>query len=99
MSVDTEHRRLCHALLDAIEQGDTRAVDACYAPDMTMWCNFTGEEITREVSQRLESSEWPIRIATAIPGRRSRFAAVWWRLLGGRMGHSMSALGKGSREK
>jgi ketosteroid isomerase-like protein len=48
VSVDTEHRRLCHALLDAIEQGDTQAVDACYAPDMTMWCNFTGQEITRE---------------------------------------------------
>ena len=46
-SVDTEHRRLCHALLDAIEQGDIAAVDACYAPDMTMWFNVTGHESSR----------------------------------------------------
>ena len=39
------HRRLCHALFDAIEAGDVAAVDACYAPDMTMWINVTGETI------------------------------------------------------
>ena len=47
MSVDTEHRRLCHALLDAIESGDLAAVDACYAPDMTLWANLTGKEMSR----------------------------------------------------
>jgi ketosteroid isomerase-like protein len=45
---DTEHRKLCHALLDAIEQGDIPAVEACYAPGMTMWFNVTGEESSRE---------------------------------------------------
>ena len=44
MTVDTEHRRLCHALFDALEQGDIAGVDACYAPDMTMWFNVTGED-------------------------------------------------------
>ena len=47
-SVDTEHRRLCHALLDAIERSDIAAVDACYAPDMTMWFNVTSQESSRE---------------------------------------------------
>lgn len=47
-SVDTEHRRLCHTLFDAIEQGDLPAVEECYAPDMTMWSNITGETSTRE---------------------------------------------------
>jgi ketosteroid isomerase-like protein len=47
-STDTEHRALCHALFDAIEQGDVAGVDRCYAPDMTMWFNVTGQEITRE---------------------------------------------------
>src|SRR5262245_16904692 len=47
-SIDTEHRRLCHTLFDAIEAGDIAAVDACYAPDMTMWFNVTGAESTRE---------------------------------------------------
>jgi ketosteroid isomerase-like protein len=47
-STDTEHRALCHALFDAIEQGDVAGVDRCYAPDMTMWFNVTGQEITRQ---------------------------------------------------
>jgi ketosteroid isomerase-like protein len=46
--VDTEHRRLCHRLFDAIEQGDLVTVGECYAPDMTMWFNVTGETSTRE---------------------------------------------------
>jgi ketosteroid isomerase-like protein len=49
-TVDTVHRRLCHALFDALEQGDVDAVDACYAPEMTMWANFTMEESTREAN-------------------------------------------------
>lgn len=48
MSVDTVHRRLCHELFDALERGDVAAVDACYAPEMTMWANFTMQEIDRE---------------------------------------------------
>jgi ketosteroid isomerase-like protein len=48
MSTDTVHRRLCHALFDALERGDVDAVAACYAPDMTMWANFTMQETTRE---------------------------------------------------
>jgi len=47
-SIDTRHRELCHALFDALERGDVDAVDRCYAPDMTMWCNFTKREQTRE---------------------------------------------------
>jgi ketosteroid isomerase-like protein len=47
-NLDTEHRRLCHALFDAIEQGDLVAVEDCYAPDMTMWSNITAETSTRE---------------------------------------------------
>jgi ketosteroid isomerase-like protein len=48
LSRDTGHRRLCHALFDAIERGDIAAVDACYAPDMTMWFNVTGQVSSRE---------------------------------------------------
>ena len=47
-SVDSEHRRLCHTLFDAIEQGDFTAVESCYAPEMTMWFNVTGQTTTRE---------------------------------------------------
>ena len=47
-SVDTVHRRLCHRLFDAIEAGDIAEVDACYAPEMTMWFNVTNAESTRE---------------------------------------------------
>jgi ketosteroid isomerase-like protein len=50
MTVDTQHRRLCHALFDALETGDVDGVAACYAPDMTMWINMTGETITREAN-------------------------------------------------
>ena len=49
-TVDNAHRRLCHALFDALEQGDVAAVDACYAPDMTMWINVSGETISREAN-------------------------------------------------
>jgi ketosteroid isomerase-like protein len=45
---DTEHRRLGHALFDAIEQGDSAAVDACYTPGMTIWSNVTGQVSSRE---------------------------------------------------
>jgi ketosteroid isomerase-like protein len=47
-SVDTDHRRLCHTLFDAIEQGDIAAVEGCYAPEMTMWFNVTGQTTTLE---------------------------------------------------
>jgi ketosteroid isomerase-like protein len=47
---DTEHRRLCHALFDAIERGDIAAVDACYTPGMTMWFNVTGQLSSREAN-------------------------------------------------
>ena len=49
-TVDTEHRRLCHALFDALETGDVDGVAECYAPDMTMWINLSGETITREAN-------------------------------------------------
>ena len=52
-TIDSAHRKLCHELLDAIEQGDLAAVDRCYAPEMTMWFNVTGETSTRE--QNLEA--------------------------------------------
>jgi len=48
MSIDAVHRRLCHTLFDALERGDVDAVASCYAPDMTMWANFTMRESTRE---------------------------------------------------
>jgi ketosteroid isomerase-like protein len=47
-SVDTLHRELCHRLFDAIEAGDLDVVADCYAPDMTMWFNVTGQTSTRE---------------------------------------------------
>jgi len=47
-TVDTEHRRLCHTLLDAIEQADLATVEQCYAPDMTMWANISGKPSTRD---------------------------------------------------
>jgi len=47
-AIDTAHRRLCHSLLDAIEFGDIDAVADCYAPEMTMWFNVTGQESSRE---------------------------------------------------
>ncbi len=34
-------------MFDAIEQGDFAAVEACYAPEMTMWFNVTGQESSR----------------------------------------------------
>ena len=46
--MDTLHRRLCHTLFDALEAGDVDAVAECYAPEMTMWTNFTMRESTRE---------------------------------------------------
>ena len=48
MTTDTVMRRLCHTLFDAIEAGDIEAVAGCYAPDMTMWFNVTGQVSTRE---------------------------------------------------
>src|SRR5262249_12222246 len=48
MSGASEHRRLCHTLFDAIERGDIATVADCYAPDMTMWFNVTGQTSTRD---------------------------------------------------
>jgi ketosteroid isomerase-like protein len=48
MSNDTAMRRLCHTLFDAIERGDLDVVAECYAPDMSMWFNITGEVSTKE---------------------------------------------------
>ena len=47
-SLDTQHRRLCHALFDAIERGDFATVEQCYAPELTIWFNVTGKTSTRE---------------------------------------------------
>jgi ketosteroid isomerase-like protein len=52
MTTDTEHRALCHALFDALEHGDVGAVEACYAPGMTLWFNVTGQEMSREDNLR-----------------------------------------------
>ena len=52
-AIDTRHRKLCHDLLDAIEQGDLAGVERCYAPEMTMWFNVTGATSTCE--QNLEA--------------------------------------------
>jgi ketosteroid isomerase-like protein len=48
VSRDIQHRRLCHALFDAIERGDIAAVESCYTPGMTMWFNVTGQLSSRE---------------------------------------------------
>jgi ketosteroid isomerase-like protein len=45
--VDAVHRRVCHALFDALERADVDAVDQLYAPEMTMWFNVSGSEISR----------------------------------------------------
>ena len=47
-TIDTEHRALCHALFDAIEAEDLDAMRRCYAPDMTLWFNVTGQEVSGE---------------------------------------------------
>jgi ketosteroid isomerase-like protein len=47
-STDTVHRELCRALFHALEQGDVAGVERCYAPDMTMWFNVTGADITKD---------------------------------------------------
>ena len=47
-TVDSLHRKLGNDLFDALERGDIGAVDACYAPGMTMWFNVTGDTSTRE---------------------------------------------------
>jgi len=47
-TVDTEHRALCHALFDAIEREDLDGMRACYAPDMVLWFNVTGQESSGE---------------------------------------------------
>lgn len=47
MTNDTAMRRLCHSLFDAIEAGDLAAVADCYADEMTMWFNATGEITTK----------------------------------------------------
>ena len=48
-TIDTARRRRCHELLDALGQGDVAGVDRCYAPEMTMWFNVTGETSTRQI--------------------------------------------------
>jgi ketosteroid isomerase-like protein len=53
-SIDSRHRKLCHDLFDALEQGDVGAVDALYAPHMTFWANLTPEAwSTREDNLRV----------------------------------------------
>ena len=47
-SIDTEHRALCHALFDAIEAEDDEAMRRCYAPEMVLWFNVTGQEVSGE---------------------------------------------------
>ena len=47
-TVDTQHRALCHALFDAIEREDLDGMRRCYAPDMTLWFNVTGQESSGE---------------------------------------------------
>ncbi len=49
-STDRVHRKLCNDLFDALERADVAAVDALYAPDMTMWFN-----VTNKVSSRAEA--------------------------------------------
>lgn len=47
-SADSENRALCHALFDAIEREDEAGMRACYAPDMVLWFNVTGQEVPGE---------------------------------------------------
>jgi ketosteroid isomerase-like protein len=44
----TANRKLCNDFFDAIERNDLEGVAACYAPDMTMWVNLTGTEMSGE---------------------------------------------------
>jgi ketosteroid isomerase-like protein len=44
----TANRKLCNDFFDAIERNDIDAVAECYTPDMTMWVNMTGKEMTGE---------------------------------------------------
>jgi ketosteroid isomerase-like protein len=51
-ALDEQHRRLCHALLDALERTDVDAIDRIYAPDMVLWCNVPNAEMSREENLR-----------------------------------------------
>ena len=53
MTVDSAMRRLVNRFFDALEAGDLDTVADCYAPDMTMWVNLTGETSTREENLRV----------------------------------------------
>lgn len=53
LSSDTEHRRLCHALFDGIEAGDLDAVERCFADELVMWFNVTGQ--TSSKAQAIEA--------------------------------------------
>lgn len=64
-ALDAVHRRVCHALLDALERADLAAIERLYAPGMTMWANVTGREISRE--ENLEA----IRSGAALHRRRT----------------------------
>jgi ketosteroid isomerase-like protein len=44
----TANRKLCNDFFDAIERNDLAGVEACYAPDMMMWVNLTGTEMSGE---------------------------------------------------
>jgi len=46
-------RRLVNRFFDALEAGDIQTVADCYAPDMTMWVNLTGETSAREDNLRV----------------------------------------------
>ena len=58
-TVDTEHRALCHALFDAIEREDLEGMRRCYAPDMVLWFNVTGQESSGEdtIAAQVEGRE------------------------------------------
>ncbi len=47
---DRAHRRIAHALFDALERGDVGAVGALYAPDMSMWFNITNQVSSRQAN-------------------------------------------------
>jgi ketosteroid isomerase-like protein len=51
-ALDSDHRRVCHALFDALERADVTTIDRLYAPEMTMWFNVTNAETSREDNLR-----------------------------------------------
>ena len=67
MQTDQDVLAFAERFVGAIQEGDTDAVRACYAPDAKLWHNTDGIEQT--VDQNMKVLDWFIR---ALPDRNYR---------------------------